>query len=88
MCFLVVIGLHGNGYDRTLSGYPNGKNNTNTIPHVHREVYWYHSNYPKEWLVLSQIRGSIVVLRDRIHKEQRHTIDPNQFMIKLGKQSN
>ena len=29
---------------------------------------WYHSNYPKEWL-LSQIKGRVIVLRDRIHKE-------------------
>ena len=48
---------------------------------------WYHSNYPNEWILLSQIRGSVVVLRDRIHKELGHTIDLNQFMIKLGKQS-
>ena len=37
--------------------------------------------------LLSQIRSSVVVLMDHIHKELGHTIDPNQFMIKLGKQS-
>ena len=36
---------------------------------------WYHSNYPKEWFVLSHIRGEVVVLMDRIHKELRHTKD-------------
>ena len=30
---------------------------------------WYHSNYPKEWFVLSQIRGRVVILRDRIHRD-------------------
>ena len=44
-------------------------------------------NNCKEWLLLSQIRDSVVVLRDRIYKELGHTIDPNQFMIKLGKHS-
>ena len=43
---------------------------------------------PKEGRVLSQIRGSVVVLRDQINKELRKTIDPNHLMIKLGKQSN
>ena len=28
-----------------------------------------HSNYPKEWFILSQIRGQVVVLRDQIHRE-------------------
>ena len=34
-----------------------------------RRQIWYHSNYPKEWFILSQIRGRVVVLRDRIHRE-------------------
>ena len=38
----------------------------------------YHSNYLKKWLLLFQIRGSVVVLRDRILKELGDTIDPNQ----------
>ena len=50
-------------------------------------VDWYHSNDLKEWFLLSQIRGSVVVLSDQIHKELGHTIDPNQFMSKLGKHS-
>ena len=44
---------------------------------------WYHSNYPKEWFILSQIRDSVVVLRDRIHRElgnQTNLIG----LIKLG----
>ena len=36
--------------------------------------------------LLSQIKCLVVVLRDRIHKELRHTIDPNKLMIKLDKQ--
>ena len=36
---------------------------------------WHHSIYSKEWLLLSQIRGSIIVFRDQIHKELGHTID-------------
>ena len=47
----------------------------------------YHSNYPNEWFLLSHIRGSAVVLRDQIHKELGHTIDPNQFMIKKHSKS-
>ena len=45
------------------------------------QSYWYHSNYANEWYLLSQIRGSIVVFRDRIHNELRYTIDPNQQWI-------
>ena len=37
--------------------------------------WWYHSNYPKEWFALSQIRGRVVALRDRIHREVGDTID-------------
>ena len=47
-------------------------------------AYWYHSNYPK-WFVLSQIIGRVVVLKDQIHKQLGHTKDLKQFMIKLGK---
>ena len=47
--------------------------------------FWYYSNYPKGWLLLSQIKGSVVVLRDRIHRERGHTIEWMQSMIKLGK---
>ena len=36
---------------------------------------WYHSNYPKEWFILSQIRGRVVVLKDRIHKELGNQLD-------------
>ena len=43
-------------------------------PRQWRQI-WYHSNYPKEWFILSQIRGRVVVLRDRIHRELRHTKD-------------
>ena len=51
---------------------------------VHR---WYHSDYPNEWILLSQIRGLVIVLTDQVHTELRNTIDPNQFMIKVGKHS-
>ena len=34
--------------------------------------------------LLSQIRSSIVVLRDRIHREIRHTIDLSSYVVKLG----
>ena len=34
---------------------------------------WYHLNYSNEWFVLSQIRGRVVVFRDLIHMELRHT---------------
>ena len=36
---------------------------------------WYHSNYHNEWFILFQIRGRIVVLWDRIHRELGHTKD-------------
>ena len=35
--------------------------------------------------LLSQIRGSIVVLRDQIHMELEHTIDLSSYVVKLGK---
>ena len=30
---------------------------------------WYHSNYHKDWFILSQIRGRVIVFTDRIHRE-------------------
>ena len=35
--------------------------------------------------LLSQIRGWVVALRDRIHMELRHTIDLSNYVVKLGK---
>ena len=35
--------------------------------------------------LLSQIRGRVVVLKDRIHRELRHTIDLSSYIVKLGK---
>lgn len=39
---------------------------------------------PYKLFVLSQIRGLIVVLRDRIQRELKHSIDLSSYIVKLG----
>ena len=34
--------------------------------------------------LLSQLRGRIIVLMDRIHRELRHTIHLSSYVVKLG----